>query len=91
MAKVRTRTIEYNGYHIVQTVEWKENPMDGAGDEVRTTIKEIPKYSGFDKMVWLGKDKQKQKIEYAVEVAKYKIDSEIKDKKPDLFEELGFK
>ena len=88
--KVRTRTIVHRNHSIVQEVKWAENPHDGDGYEVRTTIKELPKYSDFDQLVWLSKDKQKIRIESAIISAKYHIDVKLKSKEPDLFEELGF-
>ena len=90
MKDAKQRTIEYKGYHIVQLVEWKDNPIDGAGYEVRTTIKELPKYSGFAQLVWLNKDKQKAKVMDEADKAGYVINQDIKAKEPTIFDELGF-
>lgn len=87
----RSREISYKGFTIIQTVEYKENPVDGAGNEVKTTIKELPKHSGFDQMIWLNKNQQKERVLKQLENAKYAIDVAMKAKEPDLFEEMGFK
>ena len=91
MEKAYQKEINYKGYHIVQNVQWVNNPMDGAGYEVKTTIKELPKYSGFDQLNWLNKEQQKSRILNAEKSAKSAIDRDIKDKEPTIFDDLGFK
>lgn len=90
MADKKKRTIEYKDYKIIQVVEWKKNPHDGDGNEVRTFIHQLPKYSGFIQLVWLNKDQQKKRIEEEIDKAKYQIDLKIKTKEPTIFDELGF-
>lgn len=86
----KQRIVVYRNFQIVQTVEWKHNPYDGDGYEVRTTIKEIPKYSGFAQLNWLPTDQQKKKLISEVDSAKYYIDSHIESQEPTIFDELGF-
>lgn len=88
--KPRVRTIKYKDHTIVQTVQWIDNPIDGAGYECRTKIEELPKYSDFDGFQWLGFDQIKTRISDAERKAKYHIDQKIKEKEPDIFDELGF-
>jgi hypothetical protein len=90
MADKKKRTIEYKGYKIIQVVEWKKNPMDGDGNEVRTFIHQLPKYSGFIQLAWLNKDVQKKRIVEEMDKAKYHIDLDVKNKQPTIFDELGF-
>lgn len=89
--KSKLRTIEYKGHTINQELTYEKNPHDGDGYVVRTYIHEYPNYSDYDQLVWLGKDKQKQRIIDAEKKAKYHIDTKIKEKEPTIFDELGFK
>jgi hypothetical protein len=89
--KIKTKTIVHRNHRIVQELKWVNNPYDGDGYEVRTTIKEMPKYSGFDQLVWLTTNLQKQKILNAELIAKNYIDNKLKEAEPTIFDELGFK
>ena len=89
--KSRTKQTVHRNHTIIQEVKWVNNPMDGDGYELRTTINELPKYSDFDQFAWLSTDKQKQKVIDAEKKAMYHIDTKLKEKEPDLFDELGFK
>lgn len=91
MKKTKNRIIPYKGFYIKQELKWVDNPHDGSGYEVKTTIKGLPKYSGFDQLAWLGTDKQKLKIEAAVLSAQFHINTALKDKEPTIFDQLGFK
>ena len=90
MKDKKIRVIEYSGYSIIQKVEWVDNPIDGAGYEVKTTIRELPKYSGFTQLVWLSNDKQKEKLISEADKARFQIDLDLKSKEPTIFDELGF-
>jgi hypothetical protein len=95
--KTKTKTIVHRNHRIVQELKWVNNLYDGDGYEVRTTIKELPKYSGFDQLVWLttkeriNKYLQKQKILNAELIAKNYIDNKLQEEDPTIFDELGFK
>ncbi len=88
---MKTREITYKLFTIVQTVEWVKNPKDGDGDEVKTTIKELPEFNEFNQMQWLRPEQITTRIEDAIDSAKRRIDRELKEQEPTLYDDLGFK